>query len=119
MLYRRPAGDCRRRVRDDYGRWSGIDRGRARGAHYADALFDGAVTPLANVASEIAPALGGHCRGHVTLRVLARSLKISAASLVRPNPSQRRFAPIRRWADGETTIDEESPREYVAHGRSV
>jgi hypothetical protein len=53
------------------------------GRTYTDALFDGAVAPFANVASKIAPALGGHGRGHVTLRVLARSLKISDASLVR------------------------------------
>lgn len=77
------------------------------GRIYADPLFDGAVAPLANVVSELAPALGGHGRSHVALRVLARNFKISVQSRVRSIPGPSTIAPIRRWTEGEPKIDEQ------------
>jgi hypothetical protein len=77
------------------------------GRIYADALFEGGIQPMARIVSELAAALEGYGRGHVVLRVLARSFKVSFASLVRTLPGPNTIAPIRRWTDGDATITDQ------------
>lgn len=77
------------------------------GRIYADALFEGGVEPLARVVSELAAVLEGYGRGHIVMRVLARSFKVSFASLVRTLPGPNTIAPIRRWTDSDPAITEQ------------
>lgn len=77
------------------------------GRIHADALFEGGVEPLARVVSELAAVLEGYGRGHVVLRVLARSFEVSYATLVRTLPGPNTIAPIRRWTNSEPVITEQ------------
>jgi Putative DNA-binding domain len=77
------------------------------GRIYADVLFEAGVEPLARVVSELASVLESYGRGHIVLRVLARSFKISFATRVHTLPGPNTIAPIRRWTESDPAITEQ------------
>jgi hypothetical protein len=77
-----------------------------QGRIMADALVSACITPLAKLVSELVPVLGGYGRSHLVLRILSRGFKLSNGTLVRDIPGPNTIEPIRRWTDGEPTVDD-------------
>ncbi len=73
----------------------------------ANAIFSDALRPAADAAVALVEAMGGYGRGHVVLRVMARSFRLVHNGAYRTIPGPNTLLPIRRWTPDDGQIDDE------------